>query len=94
MFAHLGVPLKSQGRSQAEVSSNIERIRSISIPTLVIHAEYDFIVPFEQGNALYENSAAADKSLLIIPNATHNDIFLVGRDEYFGAVAEFIKAHG
>lgn len=93
LLTNLGIPMRSPGPSRMSLLSNLERVRSISIPTLVIHAEYDFLIPLQHGKDLYQNSAAQDKQLLIIPNATHNDIFLVGIDRYLKAVKEFVSVH-
>jgi pimeloyl-ACP methyl ester carboxylesterase len=64
---------------------------------LIIHAEYDHIIPFSDGKALWEASPAADKKLLKIPGANHNDIFLHGIREYFDSIknlAERVRKGG
>lgn len=73
--------------------SNRAKAESIRVPTLHIHAEYDTIIPLDQGIALYEAVAATDKRLVIVPGADHNDIFLVGAQLYFDALREFIAGH-
>jgi pimeloyl-ACP methyl ester carboxylesterase len=67
---------------------NLEKIGVYEGPTLIIHAEYDHIIPFSDGEALWEASPAADKTLLQIPGANHNDIFLRGIKEYFDSNQE------
>jgi len=69
------------------------KIRSISKPTLIIHAEYDTLVPLQEGEELFRNAAAKDKRLVIIPDADHNDLMLVGKEQYFKAIEEFVKTH-
>jgi hypothetical protein len=66
------------------------RLRSVFTPTLIIHGEHDSLVPLEQGSELYENSAAKDKRLVIIPNADHNNLFIVGKEQYYGAIRKFV----
>jgi len=66
-------------------------MRSISKPTLIIHAEHDSLVPLEEGKELYNNSAAKYKRLVIIPDADHNDLMIVGKKKYFKAIEEFVK---
>jgi pimeloyl-ACP methyl ester carboxylesterase len=61
-------------------------MKEITIPTLIIHGENDFIIPVKNGYALYENVASERKELLIIPNAGHNDLLLVGFQQYIQAV--------
>lgn len=90
LLANIGVPIEPSGL-QGKVFSNLEGIRTISIPTLIIHAEYDLLIPLQEGKDLYQNSAAEDKRLLIIPGTTHNDIFLVGIEVYLKALREFVS---
>ena len=93
LFGHLGFPLKALGISVPEVPSSIELIRKISLPTLVMHGEYDQIVPLEEGRTLYETIAAKDKRLLIIPGVDHNTIFMGGMQQYLQALKDFVSAH-
>lgn len=70
--------------------ASLERIRSITMPVLIIHGEYDEIIPYEQALVFYQNVGSKDKRLLTIPGAGHNDIFLVGMEQYFSAIKEFV----
>ena len=87
----VGVAPEALGIDRATLSFNVERVRSVTVPTLIIHGEYDNLIPLQHGLDLYENSGSDGKKLLVIPSATHNDIFLVGMDEYLGAVREFVS---
>ncbi len=71
--------------------SNIAKIATFDKPTLVIHAEYDHIIPFSNGEALYEASGANQKSFLKVPGANHNDIFARGMSRYLEAVTELVQ---
>jgi len=93
LFAYLGFPLEALGIPVPETPSSIELIRKISLPTLVMHGEYDQIVPVEEGKALYESIAAEDKRLLIIPGVDHNTIFSGGMEPYIKALRDFISAY-
>jgi len=72
---------------------NKVRIQLISKPTLIIHAEYDTLILLEEGKELYESSRAKDKHFEIIPNSDHNDLMIVGKEQYFKAIEEFVKSH-
>jgi len=50
-------------------------------------------VPVQEAEELYQNSAAEDKTILIIPNADHNSLIALGQDQYFQAIETFVKAH-
>ncbi len=93
LFENLGFPSAVLGLTGMETPTGLELIGKISIPTLVMHGEYDHIVPVQEGKALYDNVAAKDKRLLIIPGVDHNTIFLGGMEEYLRALEEFIVAH-
>jgi alpha-beta hydrolase superfamily lysophospholipase len=90
LLAYIGVQVEELGLDQVKVPLNIERIQLISIPTLIIHGEYDSLIPVQEGEDLYRSSGAEDKRLLIIAKAGHNDIFFVGGDEYLNTVREFV----
>jgi len=70
--------------------ASLERIRSITMPVLIIHGEYDEIIPYEQAEVFYQNIGSEDKRLLTIAGAGHNDILLVGMEQYFSAIKEFV----
>ena len=71
--------------------ATLERIRSITMPVLIIHGEWDELIPFEQAKVLYQNIGSKDKRLLPIANAGHNDILFVGMEQYFTAIKEFVS---
>lgn len=93
-FAHtapllrlLGIDTEALPPEKAEPFVNIDKIRKFkSGPVLVIHAENDHIIPFSDGQALYDACSAEDKTLLKIPGANHNDLFYRGLTPYLEAV--------
>jgi len=86
LLALLGVNPSAMGFREEKGIRNLEKIRTWDKPTLVIHAEFDHIIPFLDGQALYDACPALDKTFLKIPGANHNDIFMRGLDEYMKAV--------
>jgi alpha-beta hydrolase superfamily lysophospholipase len=72
---------------------NKVRLRSITVATLIIHSESDSLIPLAEGKELYMNSASRDKHLIVIPNADHNNLMVVGQKEYYSAVGEFLRTH-
>jgi hypothetical protein len=82
----LGVDVERIGFSDAQGFRNVQKIRSVTRPTLVIHAEGDHIIPFSDGEALYSACGAADKTFLPIAGANHNDILFKGFKAYMKAV--------
>ncbi|HEX2172589.1 MAG TPA: alpha/beta fold hydrolase [Dehalococcoidia bacterium] len=82
------------GEPTGDVAALIERHRAkmaaIRLPTLVIHGEYDELIPVEHAIEFHADLNAEPKELLIIPGAGHNDILWVGLQQYFAAVARFV----
>jgi pimeloyl-ACP methyl ester carboxylesterase len=87
----LGLHITALGIKEEEGSRNIDKIKSFHKPTLIIHAEYDHIIPLSQGQELYDASPAEDKRMLKIPHADHNTIFQYGMPEYLNAIKEFVE---
>lgn len=69
---------------------NLGKIEGITVPTLIIHAEFDMIAPLAGAKELFEHAAAENKRMVIIPDAGHNDLMLWGRETYFKAIKEFV----
>ena len=70
---------------------NLEKIARAHVPTLIIHGEADRLIPVENAHALHESCGAADKRLVTIPGAGHNDIMFAGQRPYFEALHAFVS---
>ncbi len=68
---------------------SLTRMRRLKMPLLVIHGEEDELIPFEEGQALFE-AAPQPKAWYPIPGAGHNDTYLVGSEAYFRRLATFV----
>ncbi len=82
----LGIDPDAIGFKEETGFRNVDKIKTFDKPALIIHAEQDHIIPFSDGQALYNACSASDKTLLEIPGANHNDIFMRGFSEYMSAV--------
>ena len=89
MMAHLGFSMEYLGITDAEIP-NLSKIQAITLPTLIIHGEYDSLIPRGEADALFENTAAEDRRLVVIPRADHNTIMLAGMQLYFEAIRDFV----
>ncbi|MGE0601682.1 MAG: alpha/beta hydrolase [Dehalococcoidia bacterium] len=67
------------------------KLRSIQLPCLMIHGEYDDLIPLATAREVYDLLESSDRKMLVIPNAGHNDIVWVGAQQYFAAIAEFVR---
>ncbi|MEJ8571900.1 alpha/beta hydrolase [Microbaculum marinum] len=66
----------------------IDHVRSIRSPVMIVHSRGDEIIPFADGQALYE-AASAPKRFLEIEGG-HNDGFLVSGRRYTDGLAAFL----
>jgi fermentation-respiration switch protein FrsA (DUF1100 family) len=97
-FAYAGPLLVLLGINTAEIGfeevkgfRNIDKISRFQKPTLIIHAERDHIIPFSDGEALFEACPAPHKTFLKIPGANHNDIFMRGLKDYLAAITALLE---
>jgi len=88
----LGVNTDAMGINEENGFRNIDKVKKYTGPTLVIHAEYDHIIPYSDGQALFDASPASIKKLLKIPEANHNTIFAIGLKEYMRSIKEIVES--
>ncbi len=88
----LGVNVAAIGFEESEGFGHLDKIKTFEKPTLIIHAEYDHIIPFSDGQALFDASPSPDKHFLKIPGANHNDIFMRGMTDYLAAVKDLLES--
>lgn len=86
----LGVNLDMLDFKEDDGFVNLEKIQHYAGPTLVIHAEFDHIIPYGDGRALYEASPSPNKNILKIKGANHNDILFRGLNEYMQAINDLV----
>jgi fermentation-respiration switch protein FrsA (DUF1100 family) len=91
LLSLLGINIAEFGFEEAKGFCNLDKIRGFHKPTLIIHAEKDHIIPFSDGELLFEACPAPDKTLLKIPGANHNDIFMHGLKDYLAAVTTLLE---
>ena len=83
-------PLLPVGLLLQDRFAAIDKIRQIRAPLLVIAGGRDRIVPIENSRRLYD-AAGAPKTLLVLPDADHNDYELLAGDEMIQAIARFLQ---
>lgn len=80
--------------------NNAHRIRNVYMPVLVVHGMADNVIPFSHGQAVFHNANPVGdqdgpltrnggKQHLWIPNASHNDIFILASHTYFDKLQSF-----
>ena len=91
LLRRLGINAEAMGFDEETGFRNIDKIKTVEKPTLIIHAEYDQIIPFSDGQSLFDASPASPKNLIRIPNANHNDILFRGLSEYMGGIQRLVQ---
>jgi alpha-beta hydrolase superfamily lysophospholipase len=89
LLSRLGISLVQRG-SEVIVSPGFERVKKINMTALIIHGEYDSIVPLEEGRKIYSNLGSTEKKMVVIPEADHNTIFAEGMEQYLRELKLFI----
>jgi alpha-beta hydrolase superfamily lysophospholipase len=92
LLGRMGRILSQPGR-QVPASPGFDRVVKIALPALVIHGQYDSIVPLEEGEKIFRNVASPDKKMVIIPEADHNTIFTEGMELYLHELGDFVRKH-
>ncbi len=64
----------------------------VNCPCLVIHAQSDQLIPFSDGQALFDACPSGKKEMVAVKGAGHNDIFIRGMGPYLDGVKRFSGA--
>jgi fermentation-respiration switch protein FrsA (DUF1100 family) len=67
------------------------RVATLDVPVSVVHGERDVVVPARMGRAVHA-AARRKGSLLVIPEAGHNDVAIAGGDAYWRWLGEAIRS--
>ncbi len=76
---------------------SIDRITEVTCPLLQIHGRQDHIVPFEQGEHLFDaaperSSKGVPKTFVELPHADHNNIMAVAGDQVEAVTARYLQS--
>ncbi len=89
LIKHLGLPAKGLDLEPLEKEC-VALIRRITTPALIIHGEYDHLIPLIEAKDLFSLLASSVKKLVVIPKADHNNILFTNSDLYFNSLRHFI----
>ncbi len=89
LIRHFGLPAPDKALDRIEHEC-LDMIAETHCPALLLHGEYDSLVPLPEGQLILENLGAEDKKMVIIPYADHNDIIFADEERYFGNLRTFI----
>lgn len=86
----LGLDLESLGLTEEQTFNNGEKIKEYTKPTLILHGQYDQLIPIWQAEKLHSNCGARTKELRIVPGADHNSLIAMAGMLYFQEIKRFI----
>ena len=69
---------------------SLAKIGNVKTPVLVLHGDMDDTVPIEAGRKLFE-AAREPKEFYTIGGARHNDTYLIGGQDYFSVLRDFLE---
>ena len=85
------IPLVPLGWALSHKMKNLEKVRTLELPKLLIHGKRDRIIPYRHGKRLYD-AAAEPKAFYPIDQAGHNDLWMVGGAAYQERLREFVES--
>jgi len=69
---------------------NINKIKNIKTPIMVIHGTKDRVIPYSMGKEIFD-AANSEKKLVTINGAGHNDLHNVYAKKYWTSIFSFLK---
>jgi pimeloyl-ACP methyl ester carboxylesterase len=85
----LGVDVANLGITEEDGFRNVRKISTFTKPTLLIHGQYDEIIPLNSAAILQSQSPARSKELQVVPGASHNTIITKTGELYFSVIKRF-----
>lgn len=86
----LGLDLEALGLTEEQTFNNGSKIKEYTKPTLILHGQYDQLIPIWQAEKLHSNCGAKTKELRIVPGADHNSLIAMAGVMYFQEIKRFI----
>lgn len=77
---------------RALLAAHEAKLAKITLPTLLVHGSRDELIPLSSVERLAKLlTAAAERTMVIIDGASHNDLLWLAHDAYFGAIGELVE---
>lgn len=89
LLAAVGLDAAALGITEENGFGNLEKIAKVTIPTYILHAQYDQIIPIALAEELQSVCGARGKEFQMIPGADHNNILERTGNLYYQAIARF-----
>ncbi len=86
----IGVPARGMGIKEEHGPRSEEKMGKVSLPTLILHAENDEIIPIRDAELLHAANKDPGKVFYRVPAAGHNDIQIRAGATYFEKIKELL----
>lgn len=90
-MANIIMPFLPVGAVISSKFNSIGKIKNMYVPVLFTHGDRDTIVPVDLGKKLFE-AANEPKEFYTIHGADHNDTYIVGGEEYYNKIKQFLES--
>ena len=87
----LGLDLEALGIGEEQGFNNAKKIAAFRKPTLILHGQFDQLIPIWQAEKLHAECGARTKELQIVPGADHNSLIPTAGPLYFAAIRAFVE---
>lgn len=94
LLSSLGVDVESLGINEENGFGNLLKIKALTKPVLILHAQNDQIIPINEAAELHAQCASPGKELQMIPGAGHNNILQVTGRMYYEVINRFASRAG
>jgi len=91
LLALVGMNLEKLGLTEERAFRNLAKIARFYKPVLIIHGEWDELLPLREAKDLFAACPSSVKRLLVVPRAGHNDILAIGLPAYLEALSWLCK---
>lgn len=85
-----GLSLSTLGLDKIIGMDNDDKLATVHLPLLLLHAEGDVLLPPWHAQRNLECAASRQKRLVMIPNTDHNTIIAFGGQRYWDAIGDFL----
>jgi alpha-beta hydrolase superfamily lysophospholipase len=90
LLALIGLRVRELGITEDHGPRNLKKMGTIALPTLIIHAENDEIIPISDAELLHEANRDEHKVFFRVSGAGHNDIQFRAGAAYFDHIRRFL----
>jgi len=89
-----GIPAQQLGVTEEWGPRNLEKMKRVELPLLILHAENDQIIPIKDAELLHEAAQDPDRVFIRIAHAGHNDIQMRAGAAYFEHIGRLLARLG